>query len=155
MDGRVVEPSADYESDEYAWMLDQAAALRARRLTSLDTENLAEFLEAMARSEVREVASRLALLLHHLLKFRLQPERATPSWRLTVLNAQAELADLLESKTLRRQADEVMPKAWQRARNAAAADMEMPLRAIPRDNPWTLDAALAWTHPSDLPSPAT
>ncbi|QYU66437.1 DUF29 family protein [Leptolyngbya sp. 15MV] len=78
MDGVVADGEADYRSDEHAWLLRQAALLRAGRLKSVDSENLAEFLEDMAKRDVREVGSRLVVLLHHLLKFQVQPERATP-----------------------------------------------------------------------------
>jgi hypothetical protein len=147
MDGAVAERDADYHTDEHAWLLQQAAALRARRLSALDAENLAEFLEDMARSEVREVAARLRVLYLHLLKFRVQPERATPSWALSVLNTQAELEDLFESASLRREGERALPRAFERARRAAAAEAGLPPDAFPADNPWTLDEALRWERP--------
>jgi hypothetical protein len=151
MDGRLIERDLDPDFDEHAWLLQQAAMLRADRLSALDTEHLAEFLESMARSEVREVASRLKVLFVHLLKYRAQPERAGRSWALSILNAQDDLADLLAAASLRREAEALMPQAWQRARKAAAAETGLPLGEMPDENPWSLDDALAWNPPGDLP----
>ena len=150
MEGSVTERPADYQSDEYAWLLQQAAALRAQRLTTLDTANLAEFLEDMARSEVREVKARLRILFLHLLKFRCQPERATPSWAVSIFNAQDELRDMFDSVSLRREGEKALSSAWQRARRDAAAETELPLSAFPAENPWTLDEALAWKPPGGI-----
>ncbi len=64
-----------YERDYYSWALEQAQALRARRTEALDWENLAEEVEGLGRGEVRELESRLEVLLVHLLKWRYQPKK--------------------------------------------------------------------------------
>jgi hypothetical protein len=133
--------------DEHAWMLAQAAALRARRLDAIDARRLAEFLDDMAKRDLREVNSRLVSLLAHLIKFEAQPERATRSWALTVVNRQAELSDLFESPSLRQHAEAEFPKAWARARRAAAAETGLDPAGFPGAERWTLDAALAWEPP--------
>ena len=50
----------------------------------LDIEHLADEIEDVARSEKRELASRMAVLLSHLLKWQLQPERRGASWEVTI-----------------------------------------------------------------------
>jgi hypothetical protein len=152
MDGVVAERGPDPETDEHGWLLQQAAALRAHRLNALDLDNLAEYLEAMARSEVREVAARLRILFAHMLKFEFQPDRAGRSWALSVLNAQNELLGLLESPTLRREAEAMMPKVWERACKLAATETGLPPSSFPRRNPWSLDQALAWEPPGGQPT---
>ena len=62
-----------HDSDFYAWTNQQAALLRAGSLDSADIERIAEEIESMGRSEKRELFSRLAMLLMHLLKWRFQP----------------------------------------------------------------------------------
>ncbi|MBV8360820.1 MAG: DUF29 domain-containing protein, partial [Deltaproteobacteria bacterium] len=64
-----------YERDYYTWALEQARALRARSSEALDWENLAEEVEGLARTEARELKSRLEVLLVHLLKWRYQPNK--------------------------------------------------------------------------------
>ena len=59
-----------YDQDFYAWANEQAALLRAGRLSEADIENIAEEIESMGRSEKRELVSRLNVLLLHLLKWQ-------------------------------------------------------------------------------------
>ena len=64
-----------YEKDVVAWADEQAALLRAGKFSALDIEHIAEEIEDVGKSEQRELASRMALLLAHLLKWQYQPER--------------------------------------------------------------------------------
>ena len=73
-----------YEDDIVAWADQQAALLRDRRFELLDIEHLAEEIEDVGKSEQRELASRMAVLLAHLLKWRYQPERRGASWEATI-----------------------------------------------------------------------
>jgi hypothetical protein len=76
--------SATYEKDIVAWSKEQAALLRAGRLSALDLQHIADEVEDVGRSEQRELASRLAILLDHLLKWRHQPERGGKSQAFTI-----------------------------------------------------------------------
>jgi hypothetical protein len=58
-----------YEADETAWLDAMADLVRQGRLEELDYAHLAEYLTDMARSDRREVESRLTTLLEHLLKW--------------------------------------------------------------------------------------
>ena len=69
-----------YEGDFVAWLEDQAQRARRGETESLDLENIAEELEGMARSDRREIRSRLVILLTHLLKCSARPERRSSSW---------------------------------------------------------------------------
>ena len=86
-------PSDTYEHDFYAWTAEQAALLRAGRLSEVDVGNLAEEIESMGRIEKRELVSRLTVLLAHLLKWQAQPALRGNSWRLTVLEHRGRLAE--------------------------------------------------------------
>ncbi|NGM23596.1 DUF29 domain-containing protein [Roseomonas stagni] len=151
MDGRLFGLGADPDVDEHAWLLGQAEALRSRRLTAIDCDALAEFLDSMAKRDVREALSQVERLLMHLIKFTVQPQRATSSWAISVVNAQNELQDMLDSAALRRAVEEKLPRAWERARRSAAAETRMAIAAMPAENPWSLDEALSWTPPFGLP----
>ena len=59
-----------HDSDFYAWTLEQAALLRARRVGEADLEAIAEEIESMGKTEKRELVSRLTVLLLHLLKWQ-------------------------------------------------------------------------------------
>lgn len=73
-----------YQHDILAWANEQAAFLRAGRFDLLDIDHLAEEIEDVGKSEQRELMSRMAVLLMHLLKWRYQPERRGSSWENTI-----------------------------------------------------------------------
>ncbi|MBP2169444.1 hypothetical protein J2125_002636 [Erwinia toletana] len=73
-----------YETDVVAWANEQAALLRAGKLSQIDIENIAEEIEDVGKSEKRELESRMAVLLAHLLKWQFQPERRGSSWQRTI-----------------------------------------------------------------------
>jgi len=75
---------ASYETDVIAWANRQAALLRAGRFSELDIANIAEEIEDVGKSEERELASRMAVLLMHLLKWQYQSERQSRSWLRTI-----------------------------------------------------------------------
>src|SRR5581483_9197759 len=90
--------SASYEKDVLLWSQEQARLLRTGQFGRLDIEHLADEIEDVGRSEKRELASRMAVLLAHLLKWRLQPEMRTPSWRKTI-GHQRQRVELLLKET--------------------------------------------------------
>ena len=73
-----------YERDFFAWANQQASLLRAGQFTEADIEHIAEEIESMGRSEKRELLSRLAILLMHLLKWQAQPMLRGNSWQATI-----------------------------------------------------------------------
>jgi len=58
----------NYEQDFYGWTQQQAQLLRNKQIEQIDWYNLAEEIEDIGRSEKRELASRLEILIIHLLK---------------------------------------------------------------------------------------
>jgi hypothetical protein len=90
--------STDYERDFFSWTQQQAAAVRAGEMNRIDRGNLAEEIEEMGRSEQRALASRLAVLIAHLLKLEVQTER-TPtnekSWSNSVMTQRRQVQRLL------------------------------------------------------------
>ncbi len=59
--------STSYETDVVAWANEQARFIRAGQFDRLDLEHIAEEIEDVGKSEQRELASRMAVLLAHLL----------------------------------------------------------------------------------------
>jgi len=57
-----------YDSDVIAWAQEQVNLLRSGQFSLLDIEHIAEEIEDVGKSEQRELASRMAVLLAHLLK---------------------------------------------------------------------------------------
>ena len=84
--------STRYETDVVAWANEQASLLRAGRFELLDRDHIAEEIEDVGKSEQRELASRMSVLMAHLLKWRHQPERRGASWEKTILAQRKEIA---------------------------------------------------------------
>jgi hypothetical protein len=124
--------SAGYETDLALWAQEQAVALRERRLADLDFEHIAEEMDGLASSDRREIQSRLKQICAHLLKFQHQPERATPSWRETIIEQADEIEAVLEaSPSLRCEMPDFMARAYARARRVASKETLLSLTTFP------------------------
>ena len=145
-----------YQDNYYGWALQQATLLRARRFAELDLENLAEEIDGLARAEARELRSRYATLLSHLLKWEVQPERRSHSWAATITRERDAILDHLgENPGLKPRQAELFAKAFRGARADAAAETNMPLTRFPAACSYTLDQAMSetfWPGP-DRPLP--
>ena len=134
-----------YDEDVILWAQEQARALRERDFSKLDIEHLADEIEDVGRCEKRELASRMAVLLAHLLKWRSQPERRSASWRRTI-NHQRERLDLLikgtpSLKTVLREED-WRRDMWLDALAQASKETGLDEGAFPDASPWDLAATL-------------
>ena len=140
-----------YDTDLYQWTQAQAAAIRAKDVAALDLEHLAEEIESVGIADEHAITRQLQRLLLHLLKWRYQPTRRTPSWRRSVRQARDAIADRLErSPSLRDYPARRVPLAYRRARRDAADETGLPLATFPEACPWPLDRVLAedWLPPA-------
>jgi hypothetical protein len=129
---------ARYEDDIAAWAEQQARLLREGRFDQLDIAHLAEEIEDVGKSEQRELANRMALLLTHLLKWQMQPGRRGASWEITIrtqrrgierrLNETPSLRPILEDP-------EWWAGVWDDATGQAAS--ETGLADFPETCPWS------------------
>lgn len=125
-----------YDIDFYAWAMKSAELLRQRRWSELDVNNLAEEIEALGRSEKRELASRMAVLLLHLLKYAYQPELRCGSWRGSIAEQRHRIASLLEdSPSLRSTLTDIVKREYSNARHKAL--LETGLAVLPESCPFT------------------
>src|SRR5271156_6442730 len=88
--------STRYETDVVAWANEQAALLRSGKLSALDIEHIADEVEDVGKSEKRELANRMAVLLAHLLKWREQAAMRSVSWQVTIKVQRKAIAAHLE-----------------------------------------------------------
>jgi hypothetical protein len=133
----------DYETDFYLWALEQAELLRQKQFSAIDSENLAEEIEDVARHSKREVAHRLEVLIQHLLKWQYQPKRRGNSWTRTIIEQRHQLEyDLDEMPSLRRLLNDSvwMNKRWHNARRAALDETRV--KDIPQFQLWTPEQLL-------------
>ena len=139
-----------YEDDFVAWLEDQAQRARRGETDSLDLENIAEELEGMARSDRREIRNRLTVLIIHLLKCSMRPDRPSASWLGTIAEQRGGIATVLDdSPSLRSYPAEILDRCYPLARQKAAYQMRSSQRAFPERCPFTAADAL---DPSWLPT---
>lgn len=132
-----------YTRDFYAWSRQQALALAERQDAALDTVNLLDEIESVGGSQRSAIDSRLEVLIAHLLKFRTQPERITPSWRLTLKEQRRALARLVDrNPSLRRYPAEILGDVYRHAVRSAARETFLDEDRFPETNPFTLDQIL-------------
>jgi len=131
--------SIGYEQDFFSWTQEQAAAIRAGDFSQLDREHLAGEIEEMGRSEQRALASRLAVIVAHLLKLQLQTER-TPtnekSWRNSVATQRRQVQRLLgKNPGLRNPAilADALESAWDDGRDWAIRETGLDPEEFPSE----------------------
>jgi hypothetical protein len=147
-------PAIRYDDDYFAWTQEQAALLRANRFSQIDTENIAEELEDLGRSQKREIRSRLGVILLHLLKWRYQPERRSGSWTSTLIVQRTDIADeLQDSPSLRAYPAEAMPRAYSTARMRAASETGLSVDVFPVACPFTTEQVLSLDFLPEDPAP--
>lgn len=134
-----------YEQDIIAWANEQARLIRAGRFDLLDLEHIAEEIEDVGKSEQRELESRMAVLLAHLLKWQFQPERRGSSWQITI-RGQRNMVCKRVSKTpslkYTLQDSDWWSEAWFDGVTQASTETGLEFDTFPEDCPWTPEQIL-------------
>jgi len=133
-----------YQTDIIAWANEQAALLRAGNLSALDIEHIAEEIEDVGKSEQRELASRMSVLLAHLLKWQFQPDRRGTSWQRTIKEQRRAIAShIRETHSLKATLDNHnwFEGVWADA--IAKSIAETGLDVFPEDCAWSVAQILA------------
>lgn len=135
-----------YNQDVTAWASEQAALLRAGRLSELDVEHIAEEIEEMGKGEMKSLRSAIREALEHLLKLRYSPSFETRAdWKESVAKQRVAIADSLEdSPGLKSKLPDLFDQAWKHARRFAIMGMEKygESPAVPEENPFMLEQVL-------------
>jgi len=144
-----------YETDFYSWTQEQARLLRIGNMSMLDMDNMLEEIEAMGRSEKRNLVSRLSVLLAHLIKWRYQPDRKGRSWRLTIAHQRIAVDKLLkESPGLKSMLGEKTAEAWRDAVREAEIETGINRKIFPKECPWSFEEFMDegfWPDPEPAP----
>ncbi len=133
----------EYEKDFYAWTVHNAQLLREGRLSEVDLEHVAEEIESMGKSEKRELVNRLGVLITHLLKWKLQKEKRSNSWKYTIEEQRDEVLELLEeSPSLKYEVQEKLNRAYRKSILWAATEMGVSKSMFDKECPFTLENIL-------------
>lgn len=142
-----------YDLDFYAWANEQAALLRSGNLAAADIVHIAEEIESMGKTEKRELVSRLAVLLLHLLKWQFQPMLQGMSWRASIRIQRRDITrHLADNPSLKAKLGETIEDAYGNAIIRAAAETGLPESTFPSVCPWTFDRFIAedfWPETAD------
>lgn len=129
-----------YTKDINAWANEQARFLRAGRFDLIDIEHIAAELEDIGKSEQRELASQMGVLLAHLLKWQHQPDGQCAGWEKTIKAQRKDIQYVLaESPSLGPKLQEArwLEVVWSRA--VAQAVTETGLDCFPEECPWAIN----------------
>ena len=122
---------SDYDTDLLLWSERQAKLLRRvgageRVNDQVDWEHVAEEIESLGRSERRELANRIRVVLTHLIKLCVSPSmEPRAGWVETIVEQRAAVATLLaDSPSLRASVATIIMEQLPAARAAAAAALD-------------------------------
>ena len=133
----------EYDRDFYAWTLHSADLLRHGKFSEVDIENVAEEIESMGRRDKRELISRLAVLMAHLLKWTFQARDRRNSWLYTIKEQRIKVRKLLtESPSLKHELSLKVAEAYEEAVVIAASETGLNENIFPNEFPFTFEQCL-------------
>ncbi|NBD95011.1 MAG: DUF29 family protein, partial [Gammaproteobacteria bacterium] len=102
-----------YDEDFALWTEQQARLIAEGRFRDIDRTNLADEVADRGRSQRDAVTSDMIVVIRHLLKCLVQPDRISGSWLASIREHRRRLAkDFKDSPSLRRYAREEFPAAY-------------------------------------------
>jgi hypothetical protein len=132
-----------YETDFYAWTIEQAKFLKDGVWDCLDISNLVEEIESLGKQQRQELRNRLGILLGHLLKWEFQPSHRSKSWLATIREQRRRIGDLLEeSPSLKPYLPEVLEKAYQDGVDLAVRETSLNYNDFPQECLYSLEQVL-------------
>jgi len=127
-----------YETDFNLWLEETALLIKEGKLDRLDIENLLEEIEGMSRGEKDAVESNLIRVLQHLLKWKYQPQKRSPSWAYTIIEHSRRLNKAFKnSPSLNRHFNDVFDECYAAACQAASVETQLPLVTFPQSCPFS------------------
>ena len=135
-----------YEADVVAWANEQASLIRAGRFDQLDLTHIAEEIEDVGKSEQRELASRMAVLLAHILKWKFQPQKRSVSWTLTIREQRRLLVRRIQKTPSLGPMlvdPEWIDEIWVDAKALAEKETGLDIGTYPEVCPWAMAQVLA------------
>lgn len=124
----------------YRWSHEQARLLRSGRVDAADLATIAEELETSGRSEAAALRSSLRLIILHLLKLTVQPERASRSWRSTIVRERNKAERTLqENPSLKAKLPTLFAEAYEDGRREAIAETGFDAASFPEEPGMTVE----------------
>ncbi len=122
-----------YEQDFYSWLCQNVELLRQGKLSEIDPENIAEELDAMSKSQHRELCNRLKILFVHLLNWQFQPAHRSGSWKGTIVEQRQQIKKLFKiSPSLKYRVEEKITESYTDTVEYAASETGIPESVFPQ-----------------------
>jgi hypothetical protein len=135
-----------YEKDFFAWTQEQARLIKAKAFSKLDLTNLFEEIESMGKHEKRELASRIEVLLLHLLKWKFQPNyEYKNSWKYTIKEQRKKISYHLEDNPSLRNPEQLnlaYTRAYESAIYETIKETGLAEKTFPKQCEWTIEEVL-------------
>ncbi|WP_460194393.1 DUF29 domain-containing protein [Thermosynechococcus sp. FA-CM-4201] len=132
-----------YDTDFYAWTLEQAKLLKAGDFAHLDIAHLVEEIEALGRQERRELENRLGILIGHLLKWDYQPQKRSKSWRATIREQRRAVQKLIhQNPSLQPYLPQAIAEAYESGKDLVVRETPLDYSDLPESCPYPLEKVL-------------
>jgi len=132
-----------YDQDFFQWTQETARAIEEGRFDEIDRAALADEVESLGKRDRRELGSRMAVIVLHMLKLKYQPEREARSWHDSIGEQREQIAILLvESPSLLPQLPKLLGDYYPLARRQAANQTGIKLAVFPPTCEWTVEQVL-------------
>ena len=140
-----------YETDFYAWTLEQSKLLQISDFKGLDIVNLVEEIESLGKQQRQELENRLAILLGHLLKWDYQPERRSKSWKATLREQRRAIQRLMQANpSLKPYLEEAIAYAYQSGIDLVVRETPLDDQDLPADCQYTPEQIFDPNFPQTL-----
>jgi len=142
-----------YETDFYAWTIEQASLLHNQQWQQLDLENLIEEITSLGKQQRQELRNRLSILLAHLLKWEYQPQKRSRSWLATIRVQRRDVLYLLrDNPSLKSYLQEGLSEAYENSRDLAMGETNLPEATFPKLCPYDFGEILSDRFYPGIPS---
>ncbi len=132
-----------YHNDYDAWLQANLELLRQSRFAELDVEHLIEEMADMGRKERGELASRLLILVAHLLKWQFQSAHRSSGWRGSIAEQRIRIQRRLRlSPSLKPYLPEAIRETYAEAVELAADETGLAQGVFPASCPYTTEQLL-------------
>ena len=129
-----------HDEDFYAWTQANASLLKQRKFEEVDVDHLIEELESMGASERRELISRFAQLIFHLLKWEHQKHLRSRSWECSIKEQRRRLFRLInENPSLKPKLTSALEDGYGDATLLIGKETPVDLNLLPATCPYTLE----------------
>jgi hypothetical protein len=139
----VKELSALYDRDFFEWTAEVARLLREGRFAEVDAEHVAEEIEDVGKRDQRGVEGRLRVVIQHLLKWQVQPERRTRGWATSIRTHRLTLLKVFrQSPSLERHGREMLSDVYDEAVGVAMGEAGLARECFPATCPYTFEQVI-------------